>query len=104
MQSPIDFVLVLRRPDFAPSSETPRGYVGQAVLENCLAHIWAAPNLSTTRTSSDLYGTNKILRDLSPFFIISRPSSYCSRGSLWVTTPSVGIRPSAIASITNGYW
>jgi hypothetical protein len=54
---------------------------------------WLAYELSKRPTLEDeddddeneskgvLYGTNRILSDLSPFFIISRPSLYCSKGS-----------------------
>jgi hypothetical protein len=48
------------------------------------------------------YGSKRILRDFSPFFIISKPFLYSSSGSRWVTTPSVGSLPSLIASMTNG--
>ena len=70
-------------------------------LTNATPH---APKQNPTKlfTHRGAYGSKRILRDFSPFFIISKPFLYSSRGSRWVTTPSVGSLPLLMASMTKG--
>jgi hypothetical protein len=62
-----------RRPDFAPSSETPGGYVGQAVLESDLASkMWTGrdgmigcPDGGVTPSSARIFfGSTSSLRQI----------------------------------------